>query len=124
MKFWLRASRANKSSSCPFVSSRLRGKPFWFSVPLCLCGETFYLQFRDELFEKALDRVNSQLASYETIKKFVILPGEFSIDSGELTPSLKVKRKYVSGKFSAELDSMYSSGAQLDNRAGNEIGKT
>ncbi len=60
------------------------------------------------LVQKSIDDVNSQLASFETIKKFVVLPSEFTVDSGELTPSLKIKRNVVNRRYHAELDSMYS----------------
>jgi long-chain acyl-CoA synthetase len=58
--------------------------------------------------EAALKVVNAELASYETIKKFTILPNDFSVDTGELTASFKVKRRFVEQKFKAELDAMYS----------------
>lgn len=57
--------------------------------------------------QKAIDDVNKQLASYETIKKFVILPNDFTIESGELTPSLKVRRSFINKRYKLELDSMY-----------------
>ena len=60
------------------------------------------------LVQKSIDQLNSGLASYETIKKFMIIPQEFSIETGELTPSLKVKRKFIGQKFERELDSLYS----------------
>ena len=44
------------------------------------------------LYEEIVDGLNRELAQYERIKRFVLLPKEFSIDSGELTPTLKVKR--------------------------------
>jgi long-chain acyl-CoA synthetase len=60
------------------------------------------------LVQKVIDEVNRQLASFETIKKFVILPNEFTIENGELTPSLKVKRGFVNKRYKNELDSMYA----------------
>lgn len=51
---------------------------------------------------------NAQLASFESIKKFRILPEEFTVESGELTPSLKVKRKFCDQKFEALIEEMYS----------------
>ena len=53
------------------------------------------------------DEVNKSLAKYETVKQFSILPKDLSIDDGELTPSLKVKRKVVEKKYAAMLDKMY-----------------
>lgn len=59
------------------------------------------------MIQKIIDEVNQHLASYETIKKFIILPNEFTVDGGELTPSLKVRRKVIGQRYRAELDSMY-----------------
>ena len=59
-----------------------------------------------------IDTLNSDLASYETIKKFAILPEDFSIEGGELTPSMKVKRKAVESKYSDVLDAFYASALQ------------
>ncbi len=59
------------------------------------------------------DAVNKQLAKYETVKQFAILPKDLTIDEGELTPSLKVKRKVVEKKYAGLLDKMYE-GAVAD----------
>ena len=53
------------------------------------------------------EEVNKSLAKYETVKQFAILPNELSIEEGELTPSLKVKRKVVEKKYAGLLDKMY-----------------
>ncbi len=57
--------------------------------------------------QKAVEEVNSHLARVETIKKFTILKRNFSVEDGELTPTLKVKRKIVNEHFSDEIESMY-----------------
>ena len=54
-----------------------------------------------------IQRVNAGLAPYETIKRFRILPRDFSMEAGELTPSLKVKRKFCSQKYAKIIDEMY-----------------
>jgi long-chain acyl-CoA synthetase len=54
-----------------------------------------------------IDQVNSTLASYETVKKFRLLPRDFSIEEGELTPTLKVKRRVVQKQYESLIDSMY-----------------
>jgi long-chain acyl-CoA synthetase len=58
--------------------------------------------------QKELDAVNGRLSSFETVKKFAILPRDFSIEGGELTPTLKVKRKVVSDRYRTVLDALYS----------------
>lgn len=54
-----------------------------------------------------LERINSKLAPVEQIKRFHLLPNEFSIESGEFTPTMKVKRKFVNQKYQAEIEKMY-----------------
>jgi len=60
-----------------------------------------------ELIKKDIDGVNNDLASYETIKEFYLTEAPFSIETGELTPSLKVKRKVVINKFTSQIEEMY-----------------
>jgi long-chain acyl-CoA synthetase len=67
----------------------------------------------DALIKPYIDEVNKSLAKYESIKKFTILPADLSVDDGELTPSLKVKRKVVEKKYAGLLDKMYE-GAVAD----------
>ena len=57
--------------------------------------------------QRQLDAVNDKLARVEQIKKFTILPRQLGIETGELTPTLKVKRKVVSQNFAPEIDAMY-----------------
>jgi long-chain acyl-CoA synthetase len=60
-----------------------------------------------QLVAPFIDEVNESLAKYETVKQFQILPKELSVEAGELTPSLKVKRKEVEKKYAKLLDKMY-----------------
>jgi long-chain acyl-CoA synthetase len=57
--------------------------------------------------QKAVDEVNSTLARVESIKKFKLVPKPFSIEAGELTPTLKLKRKAVNKNYAAEIEAMY-----------------
>lgn len=57
---------------------------------------------------KAVAEANSQLASWESIKHYAVLPNEFTVEGGELTPSLKIKRKVLEGRFSDKIESLYS----------------
>jgi len=61
------------------------------------------------LYQAAVDAVNEPLGRWEQIKRFHLLPAEMSQETGELTPTLKVKRRIVSTKFKAEIDAMYPS---------------
>jgi long-chain acyl-CoA synthetase len=60
-----------------------------------------------KLIESRIAYVNDHLASYETIKKFIIAPDDFTPESGELTPTLKVKRQVVTQKYRVQLDQLY-----------------
>ena len=60
-----------------------------------------------ELVQDAIKVLNADLASYETLKRFAILPKDLSVEDGELTPSLKVKRKVVETKYKDVLDGFY-----------------
>jgi long-chain acyl-CoA synthetase len=61
------------------------------------------------LVQKMLDEINCNLASYETVKRFKILSQDFSIETGELTPSLKVRRRFCAQKYKEDIDSLYGS---------------
>jgi long-chain acyl-CoA synthetase len=54
-----------------------------------------------------VEEMNRKLNRWETVKKFAILPRDLSIDDGELTPSLKVKRRVVEASFATDIESMY-----------------
>lgn len=58
-------------------------------------------------YQSFIDEVNSTLAQFETIKRFRVVPEEWSLPSGELTPSLKLKRRVVNDKYAAEIAAFY-----------------
>ncbi|MET1008277.1 MAG: long-chain fatty acid--CoA ligase [Propionibacteriaceae bacterium] len=62
-----------------------------------------------ELVEGFVAQANKKLERWETIKRFEILPSELSVDEGEVTPSLKIRRKEVERKYEQELNSLYDS---------------
>jgi long-chain acyl-CoA synthetase len=61
-----------------------------------------------QLIESEIEDKNRELASFESVKKFRILPRDLSIEGGELTPTLKIKRKVVLEKFGDLVDGMYA----------------
>ncbi|WP_374033913.1 long-chain fatty acid--CoA ligase [Bdellovibrio bacteriovorus] len=63
--------------------------------------------FVAELIRKAVAETNAQLASFESIKKYIILPNEFTVEGGELTPSLKVKRKVLDQRYKEKIEELY-----------------
>ena len=60
-----------------------------------------------QLYEGMVDELNATLAKFEKLKKVLLVPDEFSIASGELTPSMKLKRNVVERKYSALIDRLY-----------------
>ena len=76
-------------------------------------GETEFAKLRthkavlDEI-QRAVDHANGDLAQVEKIKKFTILERPLGIDTGELTPTLKVKRKIVNQNFAPQIEAMYT----------------
>lgn len=61
-----------------------------------------------ELYAEVLERVNSGLARYEQVKKFRVLPLMLSVEGGQLTPTLKVKRRVVEQQYSELIEEMYN----------------
>ena len=60
------------------------------------------------LYQEIVDALNRELAQFERIKRITILPREFSMETGELTPSLKVKRKIVEQNWREEIEGLYA----------------
>jgi long-chain acyl-CoA synthetase len=60
--------------------------------------------------QKAVDKVNSLFAKVEHVRKFTILPNNFSTEGGELTPTLKLKRRIIYQKYANEIEAMYNEG--------------
>jgi long-chain acyl-CoA synthetase len=67
-----------------------------------------------KLIQREVDKVNRELSPWETVKKFVLLEEPFTIESGELTPTLKVKRPIVHERYADEIDSMYEDQEQAE----------
>jgi len=60
--------------------------------------------------QKQVDAVNETLARVEQVKKFTILPQPFSVAGGELTPTMKLKRKVIAQRYETQIDAMYADG--------------
>ena len=61
----------------------------------------------NEMIKERIDTLQQQLAYYEQVKRFTILPKPFSMDNGELTNTLKLKRRVVNENYKAAIDKMY-----------------
>ena len=60
------------------------------------------------MMESEINRINARFGNWEQVKAFRLLPRAFSIDAGEITPTLKLKRKQISLNWKAEIDSIYN----------------
>lgn len=60
-----------------------------------------------ELFHSEVDRLNAGLNHVEQVKKFVLLPDEWTIDTGEMTPKLSLRRKVIVSKYHDQIEGMY-----------------
>jgi long-chain acyl-CoA synthetase len=60
-----------------------------------------------ELYQEIVDALNRELSQFERLKRIALLPSEFTVESGELTPTLKVKRKVVEERWKREIAQLY-----------------
>jgi long-chain acyl-CoA synthetase len=59
------------------------------------------------IIDKEIEELNRELASFETIKGFIIAPSDFTVENGHITPSLKLKKKIILKAYANEIDAMY-----------------
>ena len=62
----------------------------------------------NEMMKERIDTLQQQLAHYEQIKRFTLLPHHFSMEKGELTNTLKIKRRVLNENYKREIDAMYA----------------
>jgi long-subunit acyl-CoA synthetase (AMP-forming) len=72
-------------------------------TPEALAGDAAFLRH----LQAGVDGVNAQLARFETIKRFAVLPEEFTVENGVLTPTMKVRRKVVAERFADRIETLY-----------------
>jgi long-chain acyl-CoA synthetase len=60
-----------------------------------------------ELYRGIVEDLNRKLAHFETIKKILVVPDEFTIATGEITPTLKLKRRVIEAKYKEQIDALY-----------------
>jgi long-subunit acyl-CoA synthetase (AMP-forming) len=58
--------------------------------------------------ESQIDTVNHAVARNEAVKRFAVVPGEFTIEGGELTPTMKLRRRFVAGKYEEMIEALYA----------------
>ncbi|MEQ8524955.1 long-chain fatty acid--CoA ligase [Gracilimonas sp.] len=65
-------------------------------------------EFVIKRIQKEIDKVNQELSKWEKVKKFKLLEDQFTIDGGEITPTLKIKRNVINEKYKEQIDSIYA----------------
>jgi long-chain acyl-CoA synthetase len=60
-----------------------------------------------ELYRGIVEDLNKKLAHFETIKKILVVPDEFTVAGGEITPTLKLKRRVIEAKYKQQIDELY-----------------
>jgi long-chain acyl-CoA synthetase len=60
------------------------------------------------LVQQAVDAVNRELSRFEQIKRFAIVPREFSAEEGEVTPTLKLRRRVIEERFADDIERLYT----------------
>lgn len=86
----------------------LKGELSKMNIPFTSWNEIVKNEAVNKLYKTKIEEFQTSLASFEKVKKFVLMPAEFEIGSGEITPTLKIKRKVVSEKYKDLIEQMYS----------------
>ncbi|CDN75618.1 AMP-dependent synthetase/ligase [Elizabethkingia anophelis] len=86
----------------------LKGELSKMNIPFTSWNEIVKNEAINKLYKTKIEEFQTSLASFEKVKKFVLMPAEFEIGSGEITPTLKIKRKVVSEKYKDLIEQMYS----------------
>ncbi len=75
------------------------------SVPQIINSDAIQQRVR-----RAVDKANAELARYENIRKYKVLDREFSIEDGEMTPTMKLKRRAIEERFADVIQAFYEEG--------------
>ena len=85
------------------LSSHAKSMSWDIKSPSDYCGHENVLR----LFEEEVEKHCTGLARFETVKKIALLEAELTVEGGELTPTLKIKRRIVDEKYKALIDEIY-----------------
>ncbi|UOE41706.1 long-chain fatty acid--CoA ligase [Chryseobacterium suipulveris] len=77
------------------------------NIPFTSWEEVVKLDKVKDFYHQKIEEIQKQLSGFEKVKKFVLMPAEFEIGSGEITPTLKVKRNVVLAKYADLIEKMY-----------------
>jgi len=101
----------------PYIAALFTLNPAFSEALEGMKGKTMTEMAEADVVQKAVKtavrKANQQLAGYEQVKKFRILPADFTVESGELTPTMKVRRSKVLEKYASTVAEMYSASDDL-----------
>jgi len=89
----------------PAATEALKGMEEWKGKPMAEVADAPPVVAE---IRKTVARVNKQLAPFEQVRKYRILPRDFSIEQGELTATMKVRRTRAMDNFRADIDELYA----------------
>jgi long-chain acyl-CoA synthetase len=69
------------------------------------------------LYEKMVAEVNNHLAPFETIKRVILVPEEFTVENGALTASMKMRRRAIEQRYCAQIDAVYAAAEARNSEA-------
>ncbi len=96
--------------ACVLISPNLQALEGWAKQQGIATGDRAALVGNDKVkaeYQRIVDSVNKTLGHHETLKRFTVVPEEWAVDSGELTPSMKLKRRVVEKKYEKEIADFY-----------------
>ena len=76
-------------------------------IPYSSNADLIKLKQVDEMMQKEFSQFQKRLASYEKVRKFTLLEKPFTIEAGEMTPSLKLKRNVIEARYKDLIEDMY-----------------
>jgi long-chain acyl-CoA synthetase len=77
-------------------------------IPYCAVDDLVINDAVVRLMAERIAKVNARLARHEQVKRFVLLPRDFSLEGGELSPSLKLRRRVIHDKYKDKIERMYA----------------
>lgn len=86
-----------------FLETRLKD----LAIPFTSWDEVLHLPEVKELYKRAVDEMQHSVSGVEKVKKFTLMPAEFEVATGEITPTLKIKRNIVLQKYQSVIEAMY-----------------
>ena len=88
----------------PLLEEYARDHHIAFNTREELCANPEIIQ----MMKERIDTLQQQLAHYEQVKRFTLLPHHLSMEKGELTNTLKIRRRVLNENYKAEIDAMYA----------------